>query len=138
MFATMRLALFEERTRHGSMDVLSPRKVLELATIGGARGLRMDRTTGSLTPGKRADLILVRTDSLAVAPVADPVHLIVHSAQPSDVDTVIVDGRILKRGGELLVADTAEVVRRSEGVLARVAGRAGWDAPRLSLATAVT
>jgi cytosine/adenosine deaminase-related metal-dependent hydrolase len=129
MFATMRLALFEERARYGTMDVLSPRAVLELATIGGARGLGLERTTGSLTPGKRADVILVSTDSLAVAPLADPVHLIVHSAQPRDVDSVIADGRIIKRRGELMVAGAAEVVRRSENVLARVAERAGWDVP---------
>lgn len=131
MFATMRFALFEERARHESMEVLTPRDVLELATIGGARGLGLGETVGSLTPGKRADLILVRTDSLAVAPAADPVHLLVHSAQPSDVDTVIADGRILKRGGRLIGVDADEIVRQGEAVFARVAERATWTGPPL-------
>jgi cytosine/adenosine deaminase-related metal-dependent hydrolase len=87
--------------------------VLELATIDGARDLKLDDKTGSLTPGKRADMILVRTTDLNIAPVIDPITALVFSAQPANVDTVIVDGRILRRGGRFTALDHEQVVREA-------------------------
>lgn len=97
---------------------LSPRQVLELATINGARDLGIADRVGSLTPGKRADLILVRTADLNMAPLGDPVQAIVRSAQPHNVDTVVVDGRILKRGGRMTAIDVDQVVREAAESLA--------------------
>jgi 5-methylthioadenosine/S-adenosylhomocysteine deaminase len=109
------------------MDVLEvqPRRVLELATIDGARNLGIADRVGSLTPGKRADLILVRTTDLNTAPLSNPVNLIVQSAQPANIDTVIIDGRILKRNRELVAIDAAQVVREAAESLAAVRARAG-------------
>jgi 5-methylthioadenosine/S-adenosylhomocysteine deaminase len=80
---------------------------------------------GSLTPGKRADLILVRTTDLNMAPLGDPVQAIVRSAQPHNVDTVVVDGRILKRGGHMTAIDVQQVVREAAESLAATRARAG-------------
>ena len=90
MFATMRVALGLERTRQDRADAVSPQDVLRMATIDGARYLGMDDVTGSLTPGKRADIILVRRDDLNMAPAGGPRAALVFSARPSNVDTVIV------------------------------------------------
>jgi cytosine/adenosine deaminase-related metal-dependent hydrolase len=105
---------------------ISARQVLEMATINGAWDLGIADKVGSLTPGKRADLILVRTDALNMAPLGDPAFAIVRSAQPHNVDTVVVDGRILKRDGQLIAIDAKEVIAQATESLAGLKQRAGW------------
>ncbi len=120
MFATMRGIQNEENVRKLSEFALTPRTALEMATMGGARDLGIADKVGSLTPGKRADLILVRTDAVNMMPFTDPVHMIVQSAHPSNVDTVIVDGRILKRHGQLTAIDLVRLNRESQETIDRV------------------
>lgn len=129
-FTAMRLAIGLEGVRNGNPESLAPRRALEMATIEGARALGLGERTGSITPGKRADLVLVRSDTLNVAPVVDPAVAVVHGAGPANVDTVIVDGRVLKRGGRLTAADPAGIVTEAEERLAALCGRAGFDPPR--------
>jgi cytosine/adenosine deaminase-related metal-dependent hydrolase len=104
---------------------ISARRVLEMGTIGGARALGLADRIGSLTPGKRADLILVRTDAINMAPMADPARMIVQAAQPANVDTVMVDGRILKRHGKLTTLDVARTMREAAETIARVNAQIG-------------
>ncbi|WP_181782882.1 amidohydrolase family protein [Pseudonocardia pini] len=85
-------------------------QALEWATINGARALGMADRIGSLEPGKRADLILVRLDDPNIAPATDPVGAVVTHAHSGNVDTVLVDGRVVKRDGRLLVRDRAREV----------------------------
>jgi cytosine/adenosine deaminase-related metal-dependent hydrolase len=99
-----------------------------MATIGGARGLGIDDRTGSLTPGKRADLILVHTTDLNMAPLGDPTTALVRSAQPYNVDTVVVDGRILKRHRQMTAVDPAQVVQAATESLATLKRKAGYSA----------
>ena len=89
---------------------MSARRALELGTIEGARSLGMDQLVGSLKPGKRADLILVSTRRVNMGVFTDPAQLIVEAAQPDNVDTVVADGRILKRGGELTALPEDEIL----------------------------
>jgi cytosine/adenosine deaminase-related metal-dependent hydrolase len=98
-----------------------------MATINGAWDLGIDDKVGSLTPGKRADLILIRKTDLNMAPVGDPVMAIVRSAQPHNVDTVVVDGRILKRNGKLTGLDADEVATQAMESLAGLKQRANWN-----------
>ena len=77
------------------------REALEWATIDNARALRMDHRIGSLTPGKQADLILVSQDGLHLVSSQDPAQTVVSYAQTTDVDTVMIAGRIVKEGGRL-------------------------------------
>jgi 5-methylthioadenosine/S-adenosylhomocysteine deaminase len=125
MFSIMRLMLQLNHLR--SMDVMEvqPRRILELATIDGARDLDIADRVGSLTPGKRADLILVRTNDLNVAPFFNPALLLVQQAQPYNVDTVIIDGRILKYKGELTALDADEVVSKAAESFIAARKRAG-------------
>jgi cytosine/adenosine deaminase-related metal-dependent hydrolase len=125
MFAIMKLTLGIANGQSGDEFALTPRRMLELATIEGARSLGLAGQTGSLTPGKRADLILVDTTAPNLAVMTDPVHLLVTAAQPANVDTVIVDGRVLKRGGALTAFDPAQVSADARQALARVRARAG-------------
>jgi 5-methylthioadenosine/S-adenosylhomocysteine deaminase len=84
------------------------RDVVEYATIAGARANGLESKTGSLTPGKQADIIVLRTDSAAMLPVNNPYGSIVYSAHPGVVDTVLVAGVAVKRDGRL-VADLERV-----------------------------
>ena len=113
MFGIMRLALQLNHLRSMNVMEVQPRRIVELATLDGAKSLGIADRVGSLTPGKRADLILIRTDDLNTAPFHDPALLIVQSAQPYNVDTVMVDGRILKRNRQLTAIDVAEVIREA-------------------------
>ncbi len=96
-----------------------------MATIDGARALGIANQVGSLTPGKRADIVLIRTDALNMAPLTDAVRMVVQSAQPSNVDTVIVDGRILKRDGRLTSVDVAKVIADAQDTFDRVHAKIG-------------
>jgi 5-methylthioadenosine/S-adenosylhomocysteine deaminase len=87
--------------------------------------LGLEAVTGSLTPGKRADLILIDASDLNVAPAVDLESTVVRSATPANVDTVMIDGRILKRHRELVAFDVGRVVREAEESSHRVRARAG-------------
>ena len=102
MFGIMKLIQNIENGRSESEFKLTARRVLELATIEGARSMGIDDRVGSLKPGKRADLIMVSTRDVNLGVFTDPAHMLVTAAQPANVDTVIVDGRILKRSGRLV------------------------------------
>jgi len=110
-----------------SMDVMEvqPRRILELATLDGAKDLGIADRTGSLTPGKRADLILVRTNDINVAPFINPALLLLQQANPFNVDTVVIDGRILKHKGELVAIDTKEVITKAAEAFHAARKRAG-------------
>lgn len=132
MFRQMKATLAVERARTGG-PTLTPRRVLELATIDGARGLGLDRLIGSLRPGKRADLIAVRLDSLNMSPPSHPLDLVVHAATPADVDLVMADGRIVKQDGEPVTFEVSEVVQAARRTIRGILDRAGWDPLTLDL-----
>jgi 5-methylthioadenosine/S-adenosylhomocysteine deaminase len=79
--------------------------VLEFATLQGARACGLEAKTGSLTPGKEADIVLIDADSLNLIPMNNPHGVIVECAHVGNVDTVIVGGRIAKRDKRLLGVD---------------------------------
>jgi 5-methylthioadenosine/S-adenosylhomocysteine deaminase len=83
-------------------NLITSRQVLRWATLDGAKVAGIADRTGSITPGKKADIVIIDAKAPNVAPVIDPVGAVVCAADISNVDTVIVDGRILKRDGKLL------------------------------------
>lgn len=109
---------FRESGKAPEVKPWSARAMLEALTIGAARAINMDRIIGSLTPGKRADILLFDAGSIGLAPVLDPVGTIVLQATPADIDTVIVDGRVMKSGGRLTDPELPGIV---DAVKARAA-----------------
>ena len=91
---------------------VTARRMLEFATVEGARSLGLGQITGSLTPGKRADLLLVRTDTAATAPLSDAAGAVLLQAGTGDIETVIVDGRLRKHEGRLVDADAPALFAR--------------------------
>lgn len=124
MFAVMKVTHACANGQARREFALTPRDVLRLATIEGARTLGLDAVTGSLTPGKRADLIVVSPDSPSLGVVTDPARLLVTAATPRDVELVLVDGRVLKRDGRLTALDPAQVAGTARDSLAGVLSRA--------------
>ena len=126
LFGVLKLARDSENAKAESEFKMTARKALELGTIEGARSMGIDDRTGSLKPGKRADLIAISPDTLDMAVVTDPAHLLLEATSPENVDTVVVDGRILKRGGKLAALDTQAVIAGARAALAGVRERTKW------------
>jgi cytosine/adenosine deaminase-related metal-dependent hydrolase len=105
---------------------MSARRALELGTIDGARSRGIDSQVGSVVEGKRADLIMVDTRGVNLGIVTDPYEMVVGAMQPANVDLVMVDGRILKRGGKLVTLDAAQIVAEAKAANAALRARADW------------
>ena len=121
MLGQLRLALQVQRALDNQRELdelemperltLGARDALEMATVNGAAALGLDSRIGTLSPGKEADVILVSTERLGMAPVNDALASAVLQARPDDVETVLVGGRVVKRDGELVEADAARATR---------------------------
>jgi 5-methylthioadenosine/S-adenosylhomocysteine deaminase len=129
MFAIMKAIQNIENGRALNEFKLTARRALELATIDGARSMGVGDLVGSLTPGKRADLIMVDTRAVNLAVMTEPAHLLVEAAQPANVDTVIIDGRIVKRGGRLTSLDVGDVIDSANRAFTAIRRRSGWSWP---------
>jgi 5-methylthioadenosine/S-adenosylhomocysteine deaminase len=138
LFAQMRALVISDHQleadrarREGGRPVLVPvRDVLEFATIQGARTVGLDHKVGTLSVGKRADLILVDLDDLSLIPATDPVATLVLRAQPANVSWVLVDGKVRKRDGKLVDVDlarTRELVQESHRYIMGLIDAAGFD-----------
>jgi cytosine/adenosine deaminase-related metal-dependent hydrolase len=133
MFAQMRAAnslqhatLFDLKLagKAGVPNLLSTREVIKYGTIDGARAAGMADVTGSLTPGKQADVLVLRADRPNIAPINDPIGAVVWGMDTSNIDTVLVGGEAVVRNGEL-VADVAPVRDLAMVAQRRVATAAG-------------
>src|SRR5918993_1756234 len=120
MFEAMRETAFLHKLTTRDPRALPAATVLELATLGGARALGMDRQVGSLERGKRADLLVVSMSSARQTPLYDPVSHLVYLTRGDDVETTIVHGKVLMENRTVLTLDEgrvlAEARRMSEDV----------------------
>jgi len=124
LFDSMRFLATVVQHKHGSKFKLTSKMLVEMATIGGARDLGFGDKVGSLTPGKRADIILLRRTDLNLA-FADPYDGLVTLAQPANVDTVIVDGRILRRRNQFTVLDMPKMMEETAESVEFLRSKAG-------------
>ncbi len=111
MFTQIRAAFGSERARVNAVyweknepaeGLLTAADMLKMATLNGAHVAGLESRTGSLTPGKKADVVVIETKSLNMAPIHDPEAAVTLSADTSNVDTVVVNGSVKKRNGKLL------------------------------------
>ena len=105
----------------------SYRDALEFGTLSGANVLGIADQIGSLTPGKRADVIVIRTDDINMlpAPNTDPTMQLIQHGQPANVDTVFIDGQLRKQAGKLVGVDVRKVVADAAAAQAALRARAG-------------
>jgi 5-methylthioadenosine/S-adenosylhomocysteine deaminase len=120
MFEAMRQASFLAKHTTRDPTAVPARTALEMATIGGARALGMDRDIGSLEPGKRADLITVSTSSTRQIPMYEPISHLVYVTRGDDVRTTIVEGRILMKDRQVRTLDRAAVVADAKRIAERI------------------
>ncbi|MFE2043970.1 amidohydrolase family protein [Streptomyces sp. NPDC059477] len=99
--------------------------VLHYATQGGADALGLGSKLGSITPGKLADLVMLRADTPSMVPLTNAVHQIVFQASRAEVDTVLVNGRVLKYGGALIAPDLKRATRLAEASRDHIRDKAG-------------
>jgi cytosine/adenosine deaminase-related metal-dependent hydrolase len=142
LFEVMRIALLTERIRRD--DPIpgvrpQPEDVLADATLGGARAVRHENLTGALAVGRKADLLIVDTQRAHLVPAGRIVSAWIHNGQPSDIESVMVDGEFVMRNRKVLTMDEAAVIAEADKV-----GRRIWKQvlaagpvpiPRLSRAT---
>ena len=121
MFTQMRHAFSYYRSWMGGQHSTVPnapatitlRDVLEFGTVAGAQATGLDHKVGSLSPGKQADFMLVRTTDLNLTPVSDAVGAVVLAAHPGNVDAVFVAGRAVKRDGKMVGIDLEALRQRA-------------------------
>ena len=120
MFEAMRQASFLAKHTTRDPTAVPARMALDMATIGGARALGMEREIGSLEPGKRADLIMVSTGSTRQVPMYDPISHLVYVTRGDDVRTTIVEGRILMKDRQVRTLDRAAVIADANRIAQRI------------------
>jgi 5-methylthioadenosine/S-adenosylhomocysteine deaminase len=131
MFNQMRSVLGLQRaiaSVQGKTPVAA-REVLEYSTVEGARANGLDAKVGTLTPGKQADLIMLRTDRINVTPLNDPATAVVTGMDTGNVDTVLIAGRVMKRHGRLLHVDWPAVRRMAAESRDYVVAKSGFKLP---------
>jgi cytosine/adenosine deaminase-related metal-dependent hydrolase len=124
-FAVLRATLLVPRGQHGDATVYQPDQVLRHGTIDGARALGIDAQTGSLAPGKRADVIVLRATDLNLAPINVADGQVVLAAQPRNVEHVWIDGVQRKRDGELVDVDADALVANARAAVTGLSERIG-------------
>jgi cytosine/adenosine deaminase-related metal-dependent hydrolase len=124
MIHEMRQAAVLSKVAEADPRVATAADVFTSATLGGARALGRD-DLGRIAPGAKADLVLVRLDSLTMAPVRDPIKNLVFSATAHDVDTVMVNGKVVVRGGAVAGVDERRLARDLQAAAARL-----WERTR--------
>lgn len=133
MFNQMRsvLALQRALARTEGRDPITPHDVLRYATLEGAKANGLEDRVGSLSPGKQADIVILRADRLNVAPLNDPATAVVVGMDSSNVDTVIIGGQVMKRQGRLLHVDWPALRRMSEEARDSVIEKSGYKLPKI-------
>jgi cytosine/adenosine deaminase-related metal-dependent hydrolase len=127
-------ALLFERKLAGEENLppfLTTRDVLEFATIEGARANGLADKTGSLTPGKEADVIMLRTDKPNIFPINDPIGAVVWGMDTSNVDSVFVAGKALKRDGQLVGVDLNRIRTMAYESRDYVVAKSGFKLPEI-------
>jgi len=114
IFETMKITALLQKLTYLNPTVLSAYEALRMATVNGAKALGIDRNIGSLEVGKRADIILIDLSKPHLKPMHNIYASIVYSAHGSDVDTVIVDGKILMENRRVKTLDEKAVMEEAE------------------------
>jgi cytosine/adenosine deaminase-related metal-dependent hydrolase len=133
MFTQMRSALALQRAiaSAAGKTAVGARDVLAWATREGAKANGLDAKVGTLTPGKQADIVLLRTDRLNVTPLNDPYTAIVMGMDTGNVDSVLINGRLMKRDRELLHVDWSAVKRMVDESRTFVLQKSGFKLPKI-------
>lgn len=125
MFREMRNLAFTQHYRMRDKTLFPPARLLEMATIECARTMSWDQSVGSLEVGKSADVIIVDRSKPNMVPWTNPVASLVYLVSGSDVETVIVSGKVLMQGGKVVTVDEEKVLARAQDAGMKLIERSG-------------
>lgn len=125
MIEALKFAALLHKVHALDPTALTAEQALEMATIGAARALGLEHEVGSLEPGKRADVVIADLRTVHAAPVHHPVSALVYAAIGSEVETVLVDGRVIMEEGRVLTANEEEAIAEAQHVAEGLLARAG-------------
>ncbi len=123
MFETMKVTALIHKGIGGDPTLIPARKVLEMATIEGARSLSWQAEIGSIEKGKKADLAIIDFGKPHLRPIYNEMSHLVYAARPSDVDTVLVNGEIVMENRELTTIDVCKAIDAADKVKTRLLER---------------
>jgi cytosine/adenosine deaminase-related metal-dependent hydrolase len=129
MFENMRAAQMIHRIRYEDLELLPDKQMFEMATINGARSLHMEDQIGTLEVGKKADIVLLKNNSPVPVFENNVMNFIVTVADSAHVDTVIIDGNLVVKGGEYLLMDEEEVRAKCQEQAVDFWKRNDWPIP---------
>ena len=125
MFEAMRFAALLHKVKTGDPRAIPATTALEMATIGGARALGLEKQIGSLETGKRADLVVVSMARARLTPLYDPVSHLVYASHGDDVQSVMVNGRVLMRDRKMLTLDEPAILAEARKIANAVRAAVG-------------
>jgi 5-methylthioadenosine/S-adenosylhomocysteine deaminase len=125
MMGELRFEALWQRAHNMNPNALPPKKILEMATINGAKALGLENEIGSLEVGKKADIILIDLNKPYFIPLFDVMTRIPLVAISDDVDTIIIDGKIIVENRSLKVLDEVEILNRARQVSSDLLNRVG-------------
>jgi 5-methylthioadenosine/S-adenosylhomocysteine deaminase len=120
MFEAMRMASLLQKVASSNPTAVSAKTALQIATIGGARALGMERHIGSLERGKRADVIIVSMAAARQTPMYDPISHLVYTTRGDDVRTTVVNGKVLMKNRQLRTLNRETVIADANRLAAKV------------------
>jgi 5-methylthioadenosine/S-adenosylhomocysteine deaminase len=125
MIHSLKFAALLHKGYHQDATIITAEKVLEMATIDGARALGLEESIGSIEIGKKADLVVLKFDNFHVTPVHNPVSALVYSALGNEPEMVIIDGKVVMRDRVVQTVSEEEVINESRAAALALAKRAG-------------
>ncbi|MDD9178690.1 MULTISPECIES: amidohydrolase [Aliivibrio] len=122
LWRTLSYAANMQRLKHSDRTIMIPEQVIEMATIGGAKALHMEDEIGSLEVGKKADIIIIETQSANMMPNYDPYATLVYQANPSNVETTIVNGKVVMEQRQMQTVQLDDIRQSVEAFESDIAG----------------
>ena len=120
MFEEMKTAAYLQKVSTKEPSVISAYDILKMATIDGAKVLGMDDQIGTLEPGKKADMIFIKTDKIHMCPANDVCANLVYSSNGADVESVMIDGKIIMQNRKMINLDEKQVMRQVKKIAKRL------------------
>lgn len=120
MFEEMRVCAYLQKLKHNDPTCIKAYDILKMATIEGAKVLGLQEKIGSIEKGKKADIILIDTNKPHLLPENDIVTNLVYSANGADIDTTIINGKVIMQGRNLLNIDEEKILKNSRKIIDKV------------------
>jgi len=127
MIRDMRMISYYANLRENDPTVVPAESILEMATINGAKSMGIEDQVGSIEAGKKADMIVINMDKPHLTPAPDPVSTIVYAAHGTDVETVMIDGKMIMKHRDVLTLDEEKIIQEARSRFPEVVKRGGLE-----------